>query len=165
MRKNNDPAPRTGTNHQHLVESDKIIAMRFEIEVDKDNQLRITTIAGKLTFDYLKSKLEEIYGDPELVDLSNSLWDMRKADVSSFTSSDINQLSKIIADNWGKDSKNKTAIVAEKSFVFGIARMLQMELEFKSPVKLMIFHDYDDALAWLKDGTLSPSSTYETVVG
>ncbi len=138
--------------------------MAIDIKVDHDNQIRTATITGKVTFEDLLSKLKEIYVDRDIYDLPNSLWDIRQADVSSFTADQISKVAEFVAGNWGLEGKNKTALVADENFIFGLSRMYELMIKFKSPSSTRAFTNYDDALIWLKEGTLPPSSTDETVV-
>lgn len=139
--------------------------MTFEIKIDKANQLRITIVTGKLTFKDLLKKLKEVYSDQDLYDLPYSIWDVREADLSSFTTEQIQRLAEFVAVSWGTEGNKKTAIVADKDFIFGISRMYEKTVEYKTLSPTMVFRKYDEALTWLKEGTLPPSSPGETIIG
>ena len=139
--------------------------MNIEIKIDKANQIRISTITGKFTFDDLVTKLKEIYSDQELFNLPYSIWDISKADLSSFNAEQIQKLSEFVAGSWGKDSNKKTAIVAGQDFIYGMARMYAQTIEFKASSTTLVFHEYDEALTWLTKGTLSSTTAGETIVG
>ncbi len=139
--------------------------MTIETKIDNENQIRISTVTGKLTYEDMLSKLKEIYSDQELYDLPYSLWDIRQANVSSFTTKQIQKLAEFVAGNWGMEGSKKTAIVADKTFNFGLSRMYEKTLEFKTPSTTMVFHNYDEALAWIKKGTLPSSLPGETIIG
>ena len=139
--------------------------MAIEIKIDHDNQIRTAIVTGKLTFEDLLSKLKEIFIDRDIYDLPHSLWDIRQADITSFTAEQISRLAEFVAGNWGLEGKNKIALVADKNFIFGLARMYEILSNFKSPSMTMVFHDYDEALTWLKEGTIPPSSDDETIIG
>ncbi len=131
--------------------------MTFETTIDEANQIRITTITGKITIDEIISKLKEIYGDAGLYDLPRSLWDAREAEISDISTSQIKNLADFVSGNWGMEGNKKTALVAVKDFLFGLARMYEKSIEFKTPSIVRVFHDYDEALTWLKESS-SPSS-------
>jgi len=86
-------------------------------------------------------------------------------DVSSFTTEKIQKLAEFVAGNWGMEGSKKTAIVAEKAFIFGLSRMYEKTVEFKTPSATMVFHNYNEALAWIKEGTLPSSLPGETIIG
>ena len=139
--------------------------MAIEIKIDEDNQIRISTIIGKLTFEDLLNNLKEIYSDHVLYDLPYSIWDIRQADISSFTTEQIQKLAEFVAGSWGMEGSKKAAIVADKALLYGLSRMYEKTLEFKTPSSTMVFHNYDEALAWIKEGTLPSSSPGETIIG
>ena len=139
--------------------------MNIEIKIDKANQIRISTITGKFTLKELLEKLKEIYSDQKLFNLPNSIWDISKADLSSFTAEQIQKLTEFVAGSWGKDSSKKTAIVAGQDFIYGMSRMYAQTLEFKTSNTTVVFHEYDEALTWLTKGTLPTPMPDETIVG
>jgi len=139
--------------------------MNIKIKIDKANQIRISTITGIFTLKDILKKLKEIYSDPELVNLPNSLWDIREADLSSFTAEQIQTLSEFVAGTWGKDNNKKTAIAAGQDFIYGMSRMYAQTLEFKTSNTTMVFKEYDEALIWLTKGTLPSPTAGEIIVG
>lgn len=139
--------------------------MTIETKIDKNNQIRISTVTGKLTFKDLINKLKEIYSDQVLCDLPYSIWDIRQADISSFTTKQIQKLAEFVAGNWGMEGRKKAAIVADKALLYGLSRMYEKTVEFKTPSTTMVFHNYDEALAWIKEGTLPSSLPGETILG
>lgn len=123
--------------------------MKLSIKIDAGKKLRIHTVTGKLNLDLLVKKLQEIYNRSDFQPDINSIWDLRGADVSSFSFEDIIQLREFVSGHWGISGDSKSALVVAQEVDFGLGRMYASLLESKTPNKINIFRDIEEAYKWI----------------
>ncbi len=124
--------------------------MDIDTRINGEYKIRITTITGKISFDDLVAALSKIYSNPEQSKLPNSVWDLRQADVSSFTNNQIQNLVSFVTSQWELKPNLRSAIVVGSDLNYGLSNIYQKILEYSSPIYVRVFKDYDKALAWLK---------------
>lgn len=77
------------------------------------------------------------------------LYDFRRADLSSLTGKDVQQLSLSVKKNAPLRLSGKSAFVASTPLEYGMIRMYQLITEDQSNHLIETFQDYDQAVAWL----------------
>jgi hypothetical protein len=75
--------------------------MEITTNIDKETALRTHKVTGTLSLDDLMAKLGEIYSIPDFQPDMNVLWDLRSADLASFSSSDIQKVRDFVGYKWG----------------------------------------------------------------
>ncbi|MFC1829337.1 hypothetical protein ACFL0O_06985 [Thermodesulfobacteriota bacterium] len=124
--------------------------MEITTNIDKTAGLRTHKVTGVVSKNDLLLKLEEIYSIPDFEPDMNVLWDLRNADLASFSSDDIHRVRDFVVHKWGTDGTNRAALVVSRDIDFGLSRMYQVSLESITASKLQVFRDMDKALAWLR---------------
>ncbi len=81
----------------------------------------------------------------------NMLWDLSAATLTTLSSKAIHQLAAdLVRAGRGRRRPGKSALVCSQNVDFGLARMLAILVSDQGlPVEFHVFHDVDDAKAWL----------------
>ncbi len=138
--------------------------MKIEMILDSEFYIRIITIKGLLTYNDLRNKLQEIYSDPNLIPYQKSLWDLAQADVTTFTSEQINTIADFVSKSWGTNGQSRAALVVKQDVSFGLSRMYEILLSDKTLSVTKVFNDYEQALEWLKTGQEPASLNKEKII-
>lgn len=122
--------------------------MSIEIKYDQNRKILSISISGKSNFDEYTSALETITSSSDYPPNIRTLWDLRKADLSS---ANLNSIKEIvwIRSRFKQRDYCKVALLAPTNLQYGISRMFQMLIENKLPHELAIFRDYDEGEQWL----------------
>ncbi len=123
--------------------------MPITTEIDKDRNLRVHIISGILTYKKLIEKLQELYASSEQIMYMNVLWDISEADVSSFTTAEVESVAKLVNENWGASGNNKGAFVASGALGYGLTRMFEILLEHGTKNQISVFRNRKEAEEWL----------------
>ena len=78
------------------------------------------------------------------------LWDLRDGNPSGINHSEIEKMVHQSTGFWNKMSGGRTAILANSGDGIAIGRMYK-SLAAAMPRWIQVFHDYDDAMAWLQE--------------
>ncbi|MBW1743540.1 MAG: hypothetical protein JRJ47_08955 [Deltaproteobacteria bacterium] len=123
--------------------------MPVEYESDESLDLTIATVKGTPTLDEIVSALKSFYGGQPT---KKVIWNWTGSDPSQLTVTELQQLASFPA-RYGEHRRGaRTAMVAPEDSSFGISRMFQSFGEQNGlPFALRVFHNIDNALAWLAE--------------
>ena len=124
--------------------------MEITTDIDREAGLRTHKVTGTLSLNDLMAKLDEIYSIPDFQPEMNVLWDLRNADLASFSSSDIYEVRDFVGYKWGTGGSSRAALVVSRDIDFGLSRMYEISLESITTSTLQVFRDFDEALSWLR---------------
>jgi uncharacterized protein (DUF2164 family) len=124
--------------------------MEITTIINKEENLRIHKIKGELTLEILLRELGNIYSNQEFREDMNSLWDIREAEVNSFSAEHVEKVKDLVTNHWGTSGKSKSALVVSKDIAFGLSRMYEVFIEQDTKSRVMVFRDYEKAKAWVK---------------
>ena len=122
----------------------------ISIQTDREKGIRYHVVTGKLSLAEVSSRLGELYEDKDFDPDMHVLWDLRGADVSSFTREDIIQLKDFVKKRWGLKGRSRAAFVVSKELDYGLARMYGILLEFDSSNEVRIFNTPEEAEGWIR---------------
>jgi hypothetical protein len=125
--------------------------MAITTRIDKESNLRLHTVKGTLTLKELLEKLKEVYSEPDYRPEMDVIWDLREADLSPFSTSDIRKVGDYVSGHWGAESGSKAALVVSRDLDFGLSRMYEFFLESRTSSEVQVFRDYDEAMDWITD--------------
>ena len=116
-------------------------------EIVAEHDLTIHTVRGTVRLDEIADHVRSYNAEgPSL----NTLWDFRAGQVP--TTGDADQQSQALVSGIPADRIGKIAMVVTAGLDFGLLRIWSAYAEAATDtLKLKIFHDYDQALAWLGD--------------
>jgi len=119
----------------------------IETIVDSKNDLTIHKCSGSLTEEGLINTIHSLYdGTPTL----NIVWDFSDASVEGISSSFVRRLAKEVRELGAIRPGGKSAVVAPKDLIFGLARMFQIMTDEKGfPFTIKVFRSFDEAMQWL----------------
>jgi len=122
----------------------------LEINTNTDMALniRVHTVVGVTTKENLFDYLGGVYLSPDFDYGMNSLWDLRKADLSSFALPEVVLVRDFVEKNLDKPKALKSALVVASQLDFTPATMYETLLK-KSAVSTKVFFDVDDAKKWV----------------
>jgi phage gp36-like protein len=102
---------------------------------------------GEITASDLRRHWEDYLSDPTVLALRRTLVDLRAATIR-FTGNELSNLISYLVIPVLKGQDWLTAILVEQPVQFGVSRQYQVFAERYSTDS--IFHDYDEALLWLR---------------
>ena len=121
----------------------------MQISTAIKHKTRWHTVTGTIDVDKLIKHLQALYISPDFDSDMNALWDIREANSSLVTKEDVTVLIDFVATQWGREAKNKMALVATRDMEYGMSRMYQIMLEGKTTSKVAIFKDIQEAENWI----------------
>jgi len=124
--------------------------MKLTTEIDKKNNLRIHTVDGPLDFKALQRILKETYSSQDYNSDMSVLWDIRKSDLSSFTSAQIQEIKNLVKKQWGTGGMSRAAIVVSRDIDYGLTRMYELISSEETKSEIRVFREYPEAVQWLK---------------
>ena len=127
--------------------------MAITTHIDVDAGLRHHKVTGELSVTELRLTLEEVYAKSDFSAEHNVVWDIREADVSSFTAQDINEVAMFVAEHWGGRDTPRAALVVASDFDFGLARMYEASVSDDRYRSVQVFRDMTEAVAWIAGGS------------
>lgn len=123
--------------------------MPIETYIDRDKRLRTHKVSGKLDLTKLVSVLKELYESNNFDYEMDVMWDLRDADLASFTFDKIEQLRDYVTGHWGTKGKSRAALLVNSDLDYGLSRMYEMLSNGKTKSKIRAFRNLDDAMKWL----------------
>ena len=134
--------------------------MTIESQIDDAISLRTHLVRGTIRLPEISAFMARLYATASLTADFNALWDLRAADFSEVTQTDIKELADFMREHWAEKRKNKVAILVTAPFHFGLARVYEQLVGRPAHGKIMIFRELDPAQAWLaKPDTATPLPT------
>ncbi len=124
--------------------------MGITTKIEKGSNLRMHVVTNNLTKSELISELNKLYSEPDFRSDMDVFWDLTNADLSSFSSEQINQVKDLVGNHWGQEGKSRAALVAKHDLTFGLSKMYQTLLESITSSEVKIFRDHDEALKWIQ---------------
>jgi len=125
------------------------MVMAIKTVFEKSKSTRLHVVEGKISFKELADSLTNLYQDPDFDKSLNALWDLRGADVSAFSADHVRQIADLVAKEWGRNEKFRTALVVSEDFSYGMARMYELLLDSKMSSQIKIFRNITAAREWL----------------
>ncbi len=125
--------------------------MAIKTELPEAENLGIHTVTGSLSTEEILTALKNIYASDEAGTDINALWDIREADVSSFSQQDIVKVRDLAKKNWGVGGASRAAIVVTDLLDYGLSRMYGLLMESYTSSEVKVFNTKKEALEWLTD--------------
>jgi len=123
--------------------------MAIKTDLLKAENLRIHTVTGSLSLEKLITALKNIYASDKVGTDINALWDIREADVSSFSHQDIVRVRDLVKKHWGVGGASRAAIVVTDLLDYGLSRMYGLLMESYTSSEVKVFKTKKEALEWL----------------
>ncbi len=83
----------------------------------------------------------------------NSLWDLRRADLTRLTPAEIEQACVAVKTLWDeRHVTGRVAILASREVGYGISRMYHSVMDVLTPGRVGVFADREEAVRWLGEG-------------
>ena len=123
--------------------------MEISTQIDRKRNVRIHRLIGPTSVPELEKISAGFYKSPDYDLGMNALWDLKDADFSSVTSSDIDSIVGLAKKLWGQGGKRKVALVVTKELDYGLSRMYEILMSEVTSDNIMVFKDYDKAEKWL----------------
>ncbi len=124
--------------------------MPIETKIDTETGLRTHVLIGAVPLEELKAALGEVYARPDFRPEADTLCDLRQADLGQFSHAVVKDVVDYVAEHRGAPPGARTAVVVGRDFGFGLARMYEQMLVASADVRVMVFRDTEEAMAWLK---------------
>jgi glutathionyl-hydroquinone reductase len=119
----------------------------IETKIDEEKDLTIQTVSGSFTVQDIFDELDRYYAGHATMLI---LWDITRADLSSWQADQIISLVKKAKGYSHLRADGKTAIVIRKNLNYGISRMFQSYAENdKIEFEIKVFRDIEKAKEWL----------------
>lgn len=117
--------------------------------INKVKDLTIFKVTGVLSFDKVKLVVRNFYdGDPT----KHVVWDFIDSAEVQLNSDEVEAISNFRLRFEGKKASGKTAFVAKKNILFGLARMFDIQSRFrKAPFTINVFRNVDEARQWIDE--------------
>jgi len=117
-------------------------------KIIREKNLTIFTVTGVFSPVPVIEALEEMYRTETTLNL---IWDISAADVSRVDDTQVQQILNIAKQYSSRRKNGKTAIVADKTLNFGMARMYEITAEVSDhPILHAVFKNLEDAVEWLE---------------
>lgn len=107
-------------------------------------------VFGYATWDDFGRAFTTMIEHPDFHPGMNALWDIRAADLSQFTASELRRFAEFVTEHASSRDGARGALVIPSEVDHGLGPRLHATLrEIKLPVALEVFHDLAEAEAWL----------------
>ena len=124
--------------------------MPIETRIDTETGLRTHVLIGRVSLEELKDALGEVYARPDFRPEGDTLCDLRQADLGQFSHAVVKDVVDYVAKHRGAPPGARTAVVVGRDLGFGLARMYEQMLVASADVRVMVFRDTEEAMAWLE---------------
>lgn len=115
---------------------------------NKELNFREHTVVGTVTKESLVDYLKEFYASPEFDPGMNVLWDLREADLNSFSLPEVVSVRDFVERSMNKPRALKAAVVVSTQLGLSLASMYET-LREGSAVTVKAFFDVDEARGWI----------------
>jgi hypothetical protein len=130
--------------------------LRYTITFSGDPEEVQVTISNHVTYDDVRSYLQDLLGDPRWRPGMDLLVDVGAADVADLTSTDIMRFAELFAEHGTQMGGGRHAIVASDPVRFGLARMWGTYAESSGAAfTSAVFDSVERAREWLRSGSTS----------
>ena len=106
-------------------------------------------IDGVFAYDDAIEVIEAAYRDPQHDERSPLLWDLSRADMSAWTSAEIQRLLAHVSRNHRAQPVRKSAFVVSRDIEFALIRMWDSYSANDFHMNRQIFRNMDAGVAWL----------------
>ena len=124
--------------------------MKITTEVNLKKKIRYHIVKGAIDVHELSEYLKDLYNSLDSGPDMNACWDLQEADFTSVSSEDVRVIMKYVNQHWGKEGKNKAALVVSRDLGYGMSRMFQAMMDGKSSNEINIFKDINEAKKWIE---------------
>ena len=119
----------------------------IETLIDKQRDISVQTVTGKITADEIIQKIEDYYSKGITRSI---LWDFSKVSLVKITSEDVCKIAHLAKKYSGLRKGGKTALVFVSDLGFGLGRMYDIAQDIEeSEVDHMVFRDKNSTMKWL----------------
>jgi hypothetical protein len=122
--------------------------MPIRYRIDSENNMIYTKATGNLTDKDILELKENLYNDPDYRAGMSEISDLTEVTQFNITSEGVKKMVEVDAVNAEKIKNHKLAIVANKSVIFGMARMYEMR-SARNSSSIAVFSSRKEAEAWL----------------
>jgi hypothetical protein len=125
--------------------------MKHAYKIIAEENLVQNTIVGVFTYEEFRNLMDNIMNDERFKPSMHMFWDFRQADVSDFSTDQINRASIYMERKQKKRGDGyRVAILVNKTVDYGLGRMYQAFSD-SLPFDLQIFYDEQQAMDWIED--------------
>lgn len=110
-----------------------------------------TTMEATLSLDDVRAYLVTVLADPAYQPGMPSLVDCRKV-TALLSPAELRAIAADIGSTTAAPVTGRCAVLAASDVVFGLVRMYEAYSE-GAPIEVRAFRDYDQAMAWLRNGS------------
>lgn len=122
--------------------------MEIKLKIDKALNVRSHTVYGVVTSEKLFNYLGKLYSSPDFDPAMNPLWDLRKADLSSFSLPEVVTVRDFVEKGLNTPKALKAALVVASQLDFTLSTMYETLLK-GSAISTKVFFDIADAEKWV----------------
>lgn len=115
---------------------------------DGERGILLIEMIGVPTDAELLALAEGVAGNPEYPTPRRELVDLRGVETTEVSSTTLRRVTEVFQAADRNPAQSRIAIVAETNLAYGLSRVYQA-LRSRSPLRLEVFRDYEEALAWL----------------
>jgi hypothetical protein len=119
--------------------------MPFFYKIDKERKLVMSTAAGELTKDEVRSLQDQLRKDPDFDPNFSQLSDLTHVTAMNITGAEMEGL----AERTAFSPKSRRAVLASNNLAFGLARIFEQIREAKGDQGIRVFRKLEDALNWI----------------
>ena len=131
--------------------------MSITYSIDSGNRFIHTRWSGKVTAGDLMRHWQELFNDPQALEIRRSIADMREASLE-FDGAQLRDVIRSVAQPLLRGQKWTVALLVKKPEQYGTSRQFQVFAE--QVATNSIFYDYDEAVRWLVDQPRSPEPSH-----
>ena len=124
--------------------------MKISTNINSKKNIRMHLIEGYIDTMELIEYLKNVYNSTDFIPDMNVFWDLRKADFSKISSSEVRNVMEFVSKGWGKSGKSKAALIVSKDLDYGLSRMYQIMMDSASKNEISIFKDVEEAEKWIE---------------
>jgi hypothetical protein len=119
--------------------------MPFFYKIDKERRLVMSTAAGELTKDEVRTLQDQLRKDPDFDPNFSQLSDLTHVTAMNITGAEMQELAATTAFS----PNARRAVIASNDLAFGLARMFEQFRETKGDQGIRVFRKLEDALDWI----------------
>jgi len=120
--------------------------------IESGTGFRTHVVKGSVTMCEVQDEMKVTYSRDDYRPEADTLWDLREADLTGLSNSDVKALVDYVLKHRGAPPGARTVFVVGRDFDFGIARMYELMLEARSESDVVVLRDLDEARVWLARG-------------
>ena len=125
-----------------------MLIMEIRLKIDKSLNIRVHTVDGVLTKENLFTYLGRLYSSADFDPSMNLLWDLRNADLSSFSLPEVVTVRDFVEKGLSTPKALKAALVVASHIDFTLSTMYETLLK-GSAISTKVFFNIADAEKWV----------------